>query len=533
MIEDRIRELALKERVVYKNGIIRQEGTRRSFDLLPWLTYVPEFNGLTEGQLRIKIIEEVEAMTKENKGTGFGTADYKLVTAENTLDFIVQACGAFNVKIGVMDTGGVPGFTQTDMDTRVEKTLPFKDICTMVKRYVTEYEEDTILNGPDDKELRRHVFNVGRVLAYLEDLPREYLQRAESEVRKRVQYNPDYREYPAGYIAQYLQAMKCETDLNVSVAVIMHWMWQVKRFLFGKDVVDPLFLNIFGSEQGIGKSYFAKLIMRPFNGFHRGANLSEVLDDRTYSSWAKMYIMHFEELAKGKLENNQVGDVVAALKRILTDTYVTYRELGSHHHPVLKRTASALATANHSVIRVLPDDTGMRRFFEIKLTATKTDKPYSVLQQWEASPNAEHILTGLWAGINEQDMSPLDLYGMRQSMYDLQSQYRGESCVEQYINYAEDPEEPVLQDTDFAKEVDEHFGKARQVKGDDVMLFSAQKGHTAIKIGTWRENITDWYKSSAQSTQFVTKVGNMAPLLESLNYYVLKINRMQFVFVKM
>jgi hypothetical protein len=531
MISDKIRELVVAERVHYKGGVLKQEGSRKEYSITPWLTYVPEFNGLTEGQLRIQIIEEVEIMTSERKDSGFGMANYDLPTAENTLSFIEQACGQFNVNIGVMDTGGAPGFTQFDDETSVEKAIPFKDVCTMVKRYITEYEEDTIINGPEDKELRRHVFNVGRVLAYLEDLPREYNSKAESTVRKNVLYNEAYKDYPLSYIGQYLQAMQAEGDIRLNAVVVLHWMWQVKRFLFGYKVIDPIFLNLFGAGQGIGKSYFVNILKRAFNGFHRGANLSEVLDDRTYSSWARMYIMHFEELAKGKLENNQIGDVVAALKRVLTDTHVTYRELGSHQHPVLLRTASAIASANHSIIKVLPDDTGMRRFFEIAFKATKVDKPFEVLQGWESSEHSEHILTGLWAGIDEKADSPLDLYGMRQAMYDVQAEYKGESCIEQYLHYAEDPEEPILSDDPAAESITKHFESSRQVKADDIANYAAQIGITAVKIGTWRENITDWYKQTGQSTQYVTKVGNMSQLLESTGYFVLKINRMQFVFI--
>ena len=532
-MQDKIRELVHSERIIYKSGILRQEGTRKSYDLQPWLTYVPEFRGMSEGQLRVKVIQEIEDMTKEHKGLGSSAANYEYPTAENTLEFIEQACARFNVRIGVMDTGGVPGFAQFEPETGVEKAIPLRDVTTMVKRYVTEYEEDTFINGPEDKDLRRHIFNVGRVTAYLEDLPREYLQRAEKEIREKVKFNAAYKDYPAGYIHQYLTAMKCAEDVNVCVPVIMHWMWQVKRFLFGHKVVDPLFLNIYGTEQGIGKSYFVNILKIPFTGFHRGANLSEVLDERTYSSWAKCFIMHFEELAKGKMENNQVGDLIAALKRILTDTHVTYRELGSHHHPVLLRIASAIASANHSIIKVLPDDTGMRRFFEIQLLATKDDKPYQILQQWEASEHFEHIVTGMWAGIDENGPSPLDSYGMRNRMHEIQKTYKGESCVELYLNYAEDPQEPLHEDSAEAAAIAQEFANSRQVSADEIINTAAQKSLTALKIATWREEITDWYKQSGQDARYVTKVSNMAPLLESLGYYVLKINRMQFVFIKM
>lgn len=531
MVRDKIRGLINEHHVDYRYGTLVQKGSRKHYDITPWIKYVDEFRGISEGNLRVKIIEEIESMKKEEKGNGSAeyNSEYKLPTANDTREFIANACTHFGVEIGVMGENGTPGFGIKEKGGEYTP-VAFNEVGALVRRYITEYKEDTRINGPEDKDLKRHTYSVGDTINYLEDMPREYHQTALDNIRKNTQYDENYKEYPAGYVHQYLTAMKAKGDINLNVAVLLHWLWQVKRFLFGYKVIDPIFLNLYGSNQGIGKTFFVDLLKRPINGFYKGAALNEVLDDRTYSAWAKYYIMHFEELSRGKMEANQAGDLIAGLKRILTDTYISYRELGSHRHAILKRIASAIATANYSVNKVIQDETGMRRFFEIELMAEKKDKPYTVLQEWEKSP---HIINGIWRGIDESAASPLDLYNMREELYKIQSSYKPENCVSLYLHYAEDPQEPITQDSKAAISLLQEFTEIRSTSSDKVAEMAASKGLVALKIGTWREEITDWYKQTGQNAKYVTGVANMAPMLESMGYFVLKVNRMQFVFTVM
>ena len=162
-------------------------------------------------------------------------------------------------------------------------------------------------------------------------------------------------------------------DPGVSVEVMRHWLWQVKRFTYGLHVPSPLMINIL-RPQGCGKTQFISMLAGVpglFGSFMETASLSTMGDSRDMDLWSSKLIVHFDELAFSSEYGNEARNI-EAMKKILTSTYNSRRDLGKNTRSKMKRIFSAVACSNASIVQRIYDPTGMRRYFE--MVSQRTDR---------------------------------------------------------------------------------------------------------------------------------------------------------------
>jgi hypothetical protein len=202
----------------------------------------------------------------------------------------------------------------------------------------------------------------------LEQYLKGYALRAVCGLRARIAFDPEREEDGRECLHWILRdVFKVEND-EIALEVMRQFLWQVKRYVYGLTVAEPIMVNLKGP-QGCGKSQFIKMLMN-CRGLFRGnfvvTGLEAVLDTRESSRWVDSYICFFEELAINKgTDERDLGRLVAGLKNLLTADAVAWRELGHHTINNVRRKFSAIAASNVPLTDVILDSTGMRRFFEI------------------------------------------------------------------------------------------------------------------------------------------------------------------------
>lgn len=148
-------------------------------------------------------------------------------------------------------------------------------------------------------------------------------------------------------------------DDALTLKVIQHWIWMVKRNIMDKPIIHHIMPILFG-KQGSGKSLAIKKLCHPLNLLTTTSSMSDLGDSRCYQLMAQNYIMFFDELQG--LERTDVG----ALKRQITADTNTYRILGKNSYKTVKMRCAFVGATNRSVSELVYDPTGMRRFYEIK-----------------------------------------------------------------------------------------------------------------------------------------------------------------------
>lgn len=202
----------------------------------------------------------------------------------------------------------------------------------------------------------------------LEQYMKNYSSRAAQELRELITHDPATVEEGRECLHWVLRDVFQVENSEIALEVMRQFLWQVKRYVYGLTVAEPLMVNLKGP-QGCGKSQFIKMLMN-CRGLFRGSfvitGLEAVLDTRESARWVESYICYFEELAINKSNDDKdLGRLVAGLKNLLTADAVSWRELGRHTINNVRRKFSAIAASNVPLTDVILDDTGMRRFFEI------------------------------------------------------------------------------------------------------------------------------------------------------------------------
>lgn len=174
------------------------------------------------------------------------------------------------------------------------------------------------------------------------------------------------------YIYDYLQIYE---DYDVFEMMFKHWMWCLKRRIYGLPVVWHIWINFNGS-QGIGKSQMLNRMFKPMEEFVVITNLKVMNDvEREYRKFTDNYILIFDDLNTGENSDSDLAlndNAVDAIKQIMTQEMLTIRQFQSQDQIRVKNTFIPISTANRHLYDVIYDGDAMRRWFEFNC---KRDTP--------------------------------------------------------------------------------------------------------------------------------------------------------------
>jgi hypothetical protein len=189
---------------------------------------------------------------------------------------------------------------------------------------------------------------------------------------------------------------------ELHVAVMLHWVWQIKRLATGQRTQHDMMVILYG-RQGKGKSTATGLLTAPWHELVTDINSENLTDERKFNILSTSIIGRWEEMqGAGKAD-------VAALKHTISTPLVCYRQLSTHIHERELRTMGFIGTSNDPVDQLIADQTGMRRFYEI---------PAEEINQ--AAVNAIDY-DALWLAVSEADPAPIleHLVAVREKQADL------------------------------------------------------------------------------------------------------------------
>jgi hypothetical protein len=186
----------------------------------------------------------------------------------------------------------------------------------------------------------------------------EYVEKQRGQflvkLREKLQHTPDSSP---SELKKFVRGIRGKEDPVVE-AVLEHFVWQVKRKIFGLEVQYHL-MPILTGIQGNGKSTAVKKLYAPLLDFVATPTLTELTDKRFFESHKYNFIAFCDEM-----QNADKTDV-EALKNFITADRQTARELYSTTMVEFKQNCTAIGCSNKSLATLIYDPTGMRRFFEI------------------------------------------------------------------------------------------------------------------------------------------------------------------------
>lgn len=178
---------------------------------------------------------------------------------------------------------------------------------------------------------------------------------------------------------------KCD---DISLAVLSHMIWQVKRKMFSRKVNDHIMV-VFRGDQGAGKTEAVKILFNVIKAWFKGASLKEITDDRWKFFFKNAFVVFCDELQHAEWAS------IDALKNIISAEEFESRRLGTNIYSNVRQNCIFVGATNRPVAEIIRDNTGMRRFFEIE-TLSKMD--------WTAINNLD--IKKMWQGIDESRTEP-------------------------------------------------------------------------------------------------------------------------------
>jgi hypothetical protein len=155
-----------------------------------------------------------------------------------------------------------------------------------------------------------------------------------------------------------------ETD----IAAMQSHFWQIKRKLGGHYTNEYPLMVIFTGGQEFGKSWsLSKLHSRIGVLKGGGVQLKSFNNEFNQAMFNQFFVIPFEEM------NAKVQYDAESLKTLVTEGEYLYREPHAKGYANIKNVATLYGTSNYNVAESIPDSTGARRWWEIRVT----DRPFS------------------------------------------------------------------------------------------------------------------------------------------------------------
>ena len=191
-------------------------------------------------------------------------------------------------------------------------------------------------------------------------------------------------------LANWLKGATGRVD-EVDLAVMRHFLWQVKMLATGRTPDWPIIPILYG-DQGVGKSVSIAKICQPLGELSFPVDASAVTDERKSLVITRGLVGCLEEMA-GMAKADQ-----EKLKAMATANRATFRELYTMSLQQRRRTCSFIASSNRPLDAIITDTTGVRRFHQI----------HCVSKDWDLLNSLDSAL--IWDAVSERDESPIKPY---------------------------------------------------------------------------------------------------------------------------
>lgn len=217
---------------------------------------------------------------------------------------------------------------------------------------------------------------------WMEEEDEQYVER----IKSNIAHDPSISA-PWDELMTAIKGMKDDRD----IAALKHFIWQVKRKLWGLRVEKHLMPVLFGPQE-CGKSEFVRKLIAPLERLVSDSQTMDSLSDtREANVFAEYAIVFYDEMARAERGN------IAQIKNIISSPTVEWRPMRTNKREQRANIATFIACSNNPLKQVLADNTGVRRFWQIDAKSPTMD--------WEVINGMDYL--ALWRSVNENASTPI------------------------------------------------------------------------------------------------------------------------------
>ena len=290
------------------------------------------------------------------------------------------------------------------------------------------------------------------------------------------------------------------TRPDFDIKIFKHWMWQVKRYIYGHTVDDPTMLNFY-SKQGTGKTTFLRGLTSALEAYTFEPKIDTVKSEGHAKLWSTKYVVFFDEIRVDLADKKDMYSLISNLKYLLTMDVNMYRTYHTQDMTENPRIFSAISTSNTPLVESLYDRTGMRRFYEIECKAVAEDKtylnlPYIKNNDKEKSASAYRIFKNAWRGIDESLKAGYLNADDREKLKAIQDEFKRLDCIELYELHSSDIFDPYLKlnDKENVTELSDLLKGTEGFPKDKLISLVTSKGYNFETVIKYIKRLEDWAK---------------------------------------
>jgi hypothetical protein len=228
--------------------------------------------------------------------------------------------------------------------------------------------------------------------------------------RKRVAFREDLGD---AELRRWVRAVTGD-EKPLDVAVMKHFVWQVKRKLHELPVEHHLMVVVLG-KTGAGKSEAIRKLIGPLRKLTDcPQDMAFVNDERQVFRLTRCYIIFVDEMGKAERV------CVETLKRSITGDISSYRQLGFNKLAAAPNVATFIGATNRDVSDIIYDPTGMRRFYQM----TSLDRI-----DWDVVNSIDY--EAAWASVDHT--APAPILPVLDELKETQERLRAKDPVEEWL----------------------------------------------------------------------------------------------------
>ncbi|MBS1960080.1 MAG: hypothetical protein JST80_11445 [Bdellovibrionales bacterium] len=336
----------------------------------------------------------------------------------------------------------------------------WKDFVRDAKKHVVEFTLDTKIEAAWQKWLKSKV-DVLKFVPQVESF---------SELRK------------------FIQACTGKCD-DLDLMVLAHWMWQVKRKMNALPVKKHMMI-VFTGKQGSGKSTAVSTLVSSISKYRLDLNLEALADDRHYHGLSRNFVIVCDEMQGCNKTDIEV------LKHIITAEKLSARKLYTNAIDTIPLNVSFLGTSNKTLDVLIKDETGMRRFFELKCLD---------MMDWQAISSIDPLK--MWQEIDEHNPNGY-INSIQVELFMTQEGTRYRDSVETYLEETNLNSGPINKGVGQVDHVFRDYAewcKDGELKPFDKIYFAKRMKALGVQCG--RSAKSRFYRTSDDYVSWSSKSG--------------------------
>lgn len=222
----------------------------------------------------------------------------------------------------------------------------------------------------------------------LEDAVKVWMHEQKIIFLRQMRATLSYAKPAEDLIGKWVRATTGKQD-SLDIAVIRHFIWQVRRKLFGLPVDHHMMPILYGKTGG-GKSVAVQKLLSPVADLQFNLDLSVFSDQFKMRLFTRAFVMFFDEMARSERAD------VDKLKNIITSPTVDFRIMRSEKIETGVQNCTFIGCSNDPVHDKIFDPTSARRYWQLNCS-DKLD--------WSAINSIDYL--ALWKSVDEHASCPV------------------------------------------------------------------------------------------------------------------------------